>query len=176
MLTISVTGHRPSKLGGYAPCEQHRVIRRHMRDLLQKLQKEYGELTLFSGGANGIDQWWMAVGHYLEIPVIAIIPFKGYERLWPEEGQKYYNSLLDRCHEIRYTISTEVLTKKAAADANKQRNKDLVHACDLMVAYWDGAQGGTAHAVGYAKELKKDLLIFNPNDKILFPDSIGDRL
>ncbi len=162
MLNISVTGHRPPKLGGYSPCEKHRAIRRHMRNLLQKLQQEHGELTLFSGGANGIDQFWMEVGQHLQLPVVAIIPFQGYEKLWPEHGQKHFRDLLSKCLEVRYTVTDKVTTKPQAAEANKLRNKELVHACDLMVAYWDRTKGGTAHAVAYANKVKRDLLIFDP--------------
>lgn len=165
MLHISATGHRPPKLGGYAPCEKHRAIRRHMRDQLTKLKEEYGEITIYSGGANGIDQMWMEVGHFLKLPVVAILPFPGFSRLWPSEGQKHLKSLLDKCVEIRYThTDSEITDKSTAVQAMLDRDKDLVNACGLLVAYWNGTKGGTAHTVGFAKTAKRDILIFNPDE------------
>jgi|SRR6185436_2636543 len=164
MLHISATGHRPPKLGGYAPCAKHRAIRRHMRDLLTKLKQERGEITIYSGGANGIDQFWMEVGHYLKLPVVAILPFPGFWSLWPESGQKHLASLLAKCSEVRYTHAVQLTDKPAAVQAMMDRDKDLVNACDLLVAYWNGTKGGTAHTVGFANEAKKDILIFNPDE------------
>lgn len=164
MFKISATGHRPPKLGGYVPCEKHKAIRRHMRDTLQELQRKHGEITIYSGGANGIDQFWMEVGHYLEIPVIAILPFPGFSRLWPRSGQEHLQDLLDKCWEVRYTHSdADITDKSSAVQAMLDRDKDLVNACDLLVAYWNGTKGGTAHTVGFAKSADKPVLIFNPD-------------
>lgn len=163
MLHISATGHRPPKLGGYAPCEKHRAIRRHMRDLLIKLKAEHGEVTIYSGGANGIDQFWMEVGHHLELPVVAILPFPGFDKLWPETGRKHLASLLAKCKEIRYTHAESITDKPQAVKAMMDRDLDLVNACELLIAYWNGTKGGTAHTVGFAKTAKRDILIFNPD-------------
>lgn len=165
MLHISVTGHRPPKLGGYAPCEKHRAIRRHMRELLTKLKKEHGEITLYSGGANGIDQFWMEVGHYLEIPVVAILPFPSFDKLWPAEGRKHFRELLDKCVEVRYTnVDSEITDKSRAVQAILKRDKELVRVCDLFVAYWNGTKGGTAHTVGFARDANKPMNVFNPDE------------
>lgn len=167
MLRISATGHRPPKLGGYEPCEKHRAIRRHMRAVLQKLQDQYKDLTLYSGGANGIDQFWMEVGHYLKLPVVAILPFPSFSSLWPQSGQDHLKELLDKCQEVRYTHGdSEITSKVQAAQAMISRDKELVDACDLLVAYWDGTRGGTAHTVEFARQAKRDIYIFNPNDDL----------
>lgn len=63
---IAVTGHRPEKLGGYSAIDNFKTIRRHMRDFLLTQEKP----TLISGGALGIDQFWIEVGLYLELDVI----------------------------------------------------------------------------------------------------------
>lgn len=163
-MKISVTGHRPNKLGGYTPCESHRAVRRHMRDFLIRAKTEYKDLTIISGGALGIDQWWMAVGHYLKIPVIAALPFHGFDSQWPIEAQKYFRELLDNCDGILYATHDRPQNKQEAVDALFKRNKMLVDMCDLMVAYWDGSSGGTAHAVKLTETAKKDIVIFNPKD------------
>lgn len=162
---ISVTGHRPDKLGGYAPCAKHRAIRRHMRDTLLDLKAKHGELTIYSGGALGIDQFWMQVGHYLELPVVAILPFPSFDRIWPQESKDELKELLDKCVEVRYSSQDhEAKTKAEITVALYKRNQDLVAACDTLVAYWNGTTGGTAHAVRSAKAAFKPTLIFNPDE------------
>lgn len=167
MRNFSATGHRPPKLGGYAPCEKHRAIRRHMRELLTKLRAEHGAITIYSGGANGIDQFWMEVGHHLEIPVVAILPFPGFDKLWPDKGRKHLQNLLDKCVDVRYTHSDDEITgRPQAIQAMLDRDKDLVAACDELVAYWNGTKGGTAHTVEFARKAGKPVNIFNPDDII----------
>jgi uncharacterized phage-like protein YoqJ len=60
MSRIAVTGPRPHKLGGYEAIENFKAIRRHMRDVVGS----YTNPVLVSGGALGVDQFWMEVGLY----------------------------------------------------------------------------------------------------------------
>jgi len=134
-----------------------------MRDTLLRLKAEHGDVTIYSGGANGIDQFWMEVGHHLEIPVVAILPFPSFDKLWPVSGRKHLRNLLDKCVEVRYTHSdAEITDKSSAIQAMLDRDIDLVNACDELVAYWNGTKGGTAHTVGFAQKAGKPINIFNP--------------
>lgn len=137
-----------------------------MRDLLIKLRDEHGDLTLYSGGALGIDQFWMQVGQFLEIPVVALLPFPGFDRVWPQESRLFLQGMLDNCTDVRYTHPDAVTGKGNIVRALLDRDKDLVNACDLMVAYWNGAKGGTAHTVEFTRQAGKKILIFNPDDII----------
>lgn len=136
-----------------------------MRDFLTKAREQHGEITIYSGGANGIDQFWMEVGHHLGIPVVAILPFPGFSRLWPRSGQKHLQDLLDKCVEVRYTHTDAEITDKASAvQAMLDRDLDLVNACDELAAYWNGTKGGTAHTVGFGQKAGKPVHIFNPDE------------
>jgi len=46
-----------------------------------------------------------------------------------------------------------------------QRNKKIVDKADMVLAFWNGASRGTAHALGYAKERKKRTLVVYPDGK-----------
>lgn len=158
MVRVAVTGHRPDKLGGYAAYDNFRAIRRHMKDFLE--QAPDGELILLSGGALGIDQFWIEVGLFLELPVIAALPFKGYDSKWPNASRTLYANLLAQCHEVRY-IDTEY-----KSNAYQKRNEFLVDHCDILAAYWNGTPGGTNNCVNYAMSVKKPTHIFNTDDII----------
>lgn len=40
------------------------------------------------------------------------------------------------------------------------RNRRIVNLADMIVAFWDGASGGTAFTVKYARQVKKPLKIY----------------
>lgn len=159
MVYIAVTGHRPPKIGGYGNKEAERAIRRHMRDFLKEAPD--GELFLISGGTLGIDKLWIEVGLHLELPVIAALPFEGYNDKWPDASKKKYEELLDKCWEVSY-ISLP------GYEANKFqiRNQWIVDNADILVAYWDGSESGTQNCVEYAINQEKKVHVFNPNEII----------
>ncbi len=153
-MIIAVTGHRPDKLGGYTNDTAHRAIRRHMRDFLD--QAPEGELILISGGAQGIDQFWMEVGLFLELPVIAALPFEGYDSRWPVSARQSYQKLLDKCHEVRYICEPGYEARKMQI-----RNEWMVDNSDILVAYWNGSEGGTKNCVDFARSKGKVINVFD---------------
>lgn len=46
------------------------------------------------------------------------------------------------------------------------RNKDIVDNADRIVAFWDGTSTGTKHAIDYARQRGKSVLIFKPPGKL----------
>jgi uncharacterized phage-like protein YoqJ len=130
-----------------------------MRDFLIEIREKYPNLKLISGGALGIDQFWMAVGHYLQIPVIAAIPFEGFERKWPKSSQEEWKKLLDKCDEAIYTSSEGYKPNKMQI-----RNEWMVDHSDTLVAYWDGSKGGTANCIEYAQSVHKPIIQFDLNE------------
>lgn len=162
-MKIAVTGHRPDKLGGYTAQEQHKVIRRHMRDRLQFIaslsSKMEPDITLISGCALGIDQFWMEVGLHMGLKVIAAVPFLGYDSRWPNTSREEYRKLLDKCSEVLY------ISEPGYDPAKLQiRNEWMVDNCDLLVAYWDGSKGGTKNCYDYAIKVGKPIERFNPTE------------
>lgn len=45
------------------------------------------------------------------------------------------------------------------------RNRDIVKACDRLVAFWDGASTGTKHSIDLARSTNKPVLIFRPPEQ-----------
>lgn len=159
MVRVAVTGHRPDKLGGYNAIENFKAIRRHMRDFLEDAPQ--GELWLLSGGALGVDQFWIEVGLYLKLPVVAILPFEGYDSKWPYVSRTLYAKLLDQCEEVRYVCEPGYDPAKL-----QKRNEFLVDACDVLVAYWNGEESGTQNCIDYAISKNKTINLFNTEDII----------
>lgn len=156
MVWIAVTGHRPDKLGGYNAHDDHRAIRRHMRDFLSEAPD--GELVLVSGGALGIDQFWIEVGLHLELPVVVALPFKGYNDKWPAASRQKYEELLDKCWQVQYVCEPGYEPWKL-----QERNKWMVDNTDILVAYCTGQSSGTQNCIDYAVTQSKIVHEFNPD-------------
>lgn len=149
---VAVTGHRPPKLGGYNNIVAHDKILQHMLNYLQKQPN----IELYSGGALGIDQIWIEAGQMLGLSITAILPFEGYNSVWPEAAINYYNRLLAKCNAIIYVSSKGFDPKKF-----QLRNETMVKMADELVAYWDGSRGGTANCVDFARSINKSITIFD---------------
>lgn len=161
--TVMVTGHRPSKLGGYAtdnPIES--TIRARFKEILARIRSTAEERELkpiaISGMALGCDQWWAEEALSLGIDVYAYIPFKGQESKWPPTAQEAYKNLLNRC--IRRVIVSEA---GYASWKMQKRNRVMVDDANACVAVWDGSSGGTGNCVKYIKKQKKSCLYINAN-------------
>ncbi len=49
--------------------------------------------------------------------------------------------------------------KRFGRGAGKVRNKTIVDASDLVIAFWDGASAGTKHALDYARQRGKPVRV-----------------
>jgi uncharacterized phage-like protein YoqJ len=155
MTRLAVSGHRPDKLGGYDNEDKFRCIRRHMRSIIEL----FNEPELISGGALGIDQLWIETGLAMKIPVIAALPFEGYNARWPHFSRQKYQKLLDKCLEVRYISESGYSPQKLQI-----RNEWMVDNCDVLVAYWTGVPGGTSNCIDYAKKQNKPIMEFYPGN------------
>ncbi len=117
--------------------------------------------VLISGGALGIDQLWMEAGIALKMPVIAALPFKGYNSKWPVASRQEYEKLLALCASVQYICEPGYSAHKL-----QKRNEWTVDNCDLLVAYWNGTPSGTKNCIDFALKVKRNVKIFNPDDII----------
>lgn len=153
-MIIAFTGHRPNKLGGYKiPNPTYNKVCQEIDKALKELKPE----KVISGMALGIDQWAAAVAYKLHIPFIAAIPFEGQEKAWPEESQKAFRLL-------RRLACEEVIVSEGGYSASKMqvRNEWMVDHCDLLIAVWDGTEGGTGNCVKYAESIDRKIYRIDP--------------
>lgn len=157
MLTCAYTGHRPNKL----PCG-YDLNHPFAISLEQKIIEILTELKpdrALSGMAQGVDQIAARATLKLGIPLIAVIPFLGQEKIWPDDSQKEYQRILG--------LATEVITVSPGnytAIKMQIRNQYLVDNSDKLIAIFDQSTGGTANCIQYALSKKKQIIRINPND------------
>lgn len=146
-MIIAGTGHRPSKLGGYGP-EVTRKLIQIATDYLQEHKPAY----VISGMALGWDTALAIAANNLDIPFIAAVPFRGQENAWPHGSKVLYKHLLLNAEHVEY-----VCDDGYAAWKMQQRNKWMVDNCDVLLALWDGSNGGTGNCIKYAKSVGRDI-------------------
>ncbi len=156
-MRIAVTGHRPHKLGneynGIGPFSDH--IRKELQFVIETMRPK----VIITGMALGVDTIWAQLAITNEIDFVAAIPFKGQELAWPYDSQQRYHKILKH----RLCLEHVVSTGGYASYKMQLRNEWMVRNCDLLVAVYDGTEGGTGNCVKYAESISKSILRINPN-------------
>src|SRR5690606_16042254 len=107
--------------------------------------------------ALGVDMLWANVAIRQNIPLQACIPFEGQEKKWPKESQELYHKILS------YAVDRVVVCKGGYASYKMQkRNKEMVDRCDLLIAVWNGTEGGTYNCVSYAIDRGREVVRIDP--------------
>jgi uncharacterized phage-like protein YoqJ len=152
MYLITVTGHRPPKLGlGYGDTERNReVVELMVSQLKEEVDRHY-KVGVITGMALGIDQLFAQAALALQIPFTAAVPFPGQESRWPKRGQDEYRELLSFAHKVI------TVTPRYSPGAFQERNVWMVNHADEVWAYWDGSPGGTANCVRYAEKVNVEV-------------------
>lgn len=143
---MTVTGHRPDKLGGYHELRQRRVVA-FAADMLQ----HFSPNTVITGMALGWDQAVATACLELSIPFWAYCPCKGQELKWPEESQRRYRDLLAQAAKVLF------VEERYSGTCMQRRNEVMVDEGDYVVALWNGSEGGTANCVLYAQTTGKPI-------------------
>jgi uncharacterized phage-like protein YoqJ len=147
-LTVAVTGHRPVKLGGYSEATDLQLIA-----LARFILTETKPAKVISGMALGWDINVAYTAITMKIPVVAAIPFKGQELMWPKASQERYHAILRRCAEVHIISPGDYASVKM-----QLRNEWMVKRCDWLIALWNGTHGGTGNCVNYALHRKCPIL------------------
>ena len=153
-MRIAITGHRPSKFNNDYDLTSPLILR--IKEKLQGIIDEKKPTIIISGMALGIDTLWAKLAMENSIPLFAVIPCVGQEKVWPEKSRIVYNMLL------QYASNKQVMQQKYTSSCMQERNIRMVDMCDLLIGVWDGTSGGTGNCMKYAKSIKKDIIIINP--------------
>ena len=157
-MVIAVTGHRPDKLGKEYDMKGpiSKQIYTHLDNLVTQLQPS----KLVTGMALGVDMLFANVAINRNIPFIAAIPCKSQEKRWPIQSQRLYNRIVNDPLCTKYYVTD----KEYTSTCMQLRNVWMVDNCEVLIAVWDGSEGGTANCVMYAVDKGKDIRRINPKE------------
>lgn len=183
---IAGTGHRPPKLKGsyqsYGLWDENIVS---YENVLLKILKKYIDkglkIHIISGMAMGWDTILFKVGVKLQntygidkVSLEGAIPCTNQDIKWKKRDQKRYNLMmktLDKKGNKKTFISTHDFSWKYG-NQMQERNKYMVDNCDVLIACYDGTQGGTQNCIDYAKE-KSSCNIINIHPETLKIEKIS---
>lgn len=147
-LILAGTGHRPPKLGGYSD-----ATFTALRSLAGTALTEIKPTTVISGMALGWDQALALAALDLGIPLIAAVPFKDQESMWPAASQAQFRAILARASKVNV-----VCDGGYAAWKMQRRNERMVDQCHVLLALWDGSSGGTGNCIRYAQSVNRRIV------------------
>ena len=148
-MKVAGTGHRPEKLGGYS-----KDIFNSLVLIAEKSLKSLKPTKVISGMALGWDQALAQASINLNIPLIAAIPFTNQDKVWIDSSKTYYKELLSKASEIVNVSNDNDYNIKYM----QLRNEWMVDNCDVLLAMFDGTNGGTANCINYAEQKKKTII------------------
>jgi uncharacterized phage-like protein YoqJ len=139
---VAFTGHRHLK---YVDVEQSFI----------KLHSDFPGAMWITGGAYGLDSHAARFALDYSIPLWLVLPFpaKILCARWPSGDAR---DLLFRS--VKYCVKLSVVSPVFSMASYQCRNEFMVDAADVLAAFFDGSQGGTANCVRYAQRVGKKII------------------
>lgn len=168
-MRVSFTGHRPDKIDGYS-ISPERVETRIKQVLAEEIVQlaEEGADTFLSGMAPGFDLW--AADEVLRLRVegrigegvrlVLAVPYPNFERSFGAEWRPLYGKILERADEVVYT------SQGYYRGCYHRRNDYLANEADVVLAYYEGSDGGTRYTIKKAEE--RGVRVVNLHQRELF--------
>ncbi len=157
--TCCFTGHRPENL--YKNADDGEIYSRILKAVDDAILDGY---TFFiCGGCRGGDFLFADAVLYArtkhpEIKLLFAIPCRDQASEWNRADRDEYSRLLDSADEI------VCLSEKYTNGCMQKRNRYMVDRSTLLIAAYNGSDGGTQYTYNYA--LKRHLRIVNVLDRI----------
>lgn len=145
------TGHRNIEY------RHAKTLPQQLDELLERLIEE-GYTEFRAGGAVGFDTF--AALKVLEkrkkygfVKLHLFLPCQDQEKKWKENMKASYYFVKEQADTVRY------ISEEYHSGCMQQRNRAMVDGSELCVAYCGRSSGGSAYALGYAKQ--KGLEVIN---------------
>lgn len=154
---VTITGHRPEKLQAYAGPNDTVIsgVAEAVSNNLLYLETDF----MWQGMAAGVDIIAAKKAYELGIPYGAAIPWKTHRARihWHND----YQLARDHAETVEYATDYDEYPGPWVYEI---RNRYMVDRSNLVLAVWDGTEGGTANCVKYAVKKGLPVYILNPKD------------
>lgn len=158
--TCCFTGHRPQSLPWKFNEQDERCLKmkEQLRNEIIKAIKN-GYKTFISGMALGFDMICAEMVLELKktypfIKLIGAIPCKTQDKLWKEKDKQRYKNILEKLDGIRCIYDDYI-----GPECMLERNRFMINNSSLVIALFNGTNGGTKKTLDYANEQKKKVII-----------------
>ena len=158
--TCCFTGHRPQSLPWKFNEQDERCLKMKEQLRIEIVKAiESGYTTFISGGGGGFDiicaEMVLELKKiYPQIKIIGAIPCKTQDKLWKEKDKQRYKSILEKLDGIRCIYDDYI-----GPECMLERNRFMINNSSLVIALFNGTNGGTKKTLDYANEQKKKVII-----------------
>ncbi len=162
--TVCFTGHRSQKLPWRFNEEdvRYKLTRIEVKKEIEKAILK-GKSQFISGMALGFDMMCAEIvlelkKKYPNICLICAVPCKNQDAKWNKHQQERYKRILNQADKIRciYDHYTQ--------NCMQERNRYMVNASSLVIALFNGKNGGTQKTIEYAEKQGKEIVIIRPRE------------
>ena len=159
--TLCFTGHRPESLSwGYNENDDRCLaVKEELTDLIVEAINQ-GYTHFISGMAEGIDliASEIVLGlkyNYNHITLEYAIPFPKQSSRWGFKNQERYNEILSMADKI------SVLSPSYYKGCLQVRNKYMIDHSSILIAVFNGSDGGTKNTIELARKKNLDVWLVN---------------
>lgn len=159
-MTVAATGHRPDKLYGY---DIHDIRYLLLMAKIQQYLRQVGCTRGISGMALGMDIIFAEAVLNLKkegipIKLTCAIPCKNHKAKWGKSRWvDLYDQITQQADEV--VVVSDCFYNQFVM---QERNKWMVDRCDILLALYNGTEGGTKNCIDYAVGKKKEIVVMNP--------------
>lgn len=155
---VSFTGHRPDKISGWKvwPATIEKSVRAALRRAIVEASGEGAEV-FNSGAAPGVDLW--AADEILLLRAEGtispttrlrfLLPYPRFADSFDATDRALYDSIVARMEECDEVVA---VSEHYHPGCYNLRNDRLADECDLLIAYYEGATGGTRYTLHRARK------------------------
>lgn len=169
---IALTGHRPSKLGGYnLNTPAYQTLKHDLEQYILYQLQTHQIVWCHSGLALGADTIWsmailnMKSRYPSRVKFHAEIPMMTQSNRWFKQSDiNFWHTQIQKCDNSTLYSTQETMTTYQAAKALDDRNKGMVDHCDILLTIWNGSSGGTKNAKDYAESVGKKIQPIDPTN------------
>jgi len=161
--TCCFTGYRPQNLPWKNNEEDIRCLKMKERlnqEILRAIDNGYN--VFISGMALGFDMICAEMvldlkKKYKSIKLVGAVPCKTQDKFWKEKNKQRYRSVLSQLDDVRCIYDDYI-----GSECMLERNRFMINNSSLVIALFDGKNGGTKKTIDYAKKQNKNIIIIEP--------------
>ena len=161
--TACFTGHRSQKLPWRFNENDERCKAMKIRlrtEIENAIQRGYN--TFLCGMALGFDMMCAEMvlelkNSYRDIKIIGALPCRNQDAMWTAEYKQRYRALIKKLDGIRC-----IYEKYTGVECMLERNRYMINNSSLVIALFDGSNGGTKATIEYAREQNMEIIVLQP--------------
>lgn len=164
-MKIGVTGHRPQKIVPDRAWDDH--AKQKLLDFaitqVEQVMDRVPEAVYFAiGGALGWDTAVAQACVCCNVPYELELPHPSMSHRWRKSDRQHYDSLVAQATRVTFVHREPDITSSRFISALLERNKVIMDGSIAVLALWNGErEGGTYHALNYARTLNPKPQMFN---------------